>query len=251
MKTPQAFRSQNKGGCLIQILITLGVVVLIGLCFLGGGFFWGYKKAVSFTSEESLPPLPTYTQAKLETQYTELKPRLDKFYKELEEGPDKKKVTSVPEKDSGIVEKPSSQTRNQERHSSSLSLSATDLNALFFHWKKKKSFDISATFHIEGHILSIDSGFPLNGIVGFKDRYFRGTLSLKESPDNYPLPLILHSVRTGGKTLPDMFLNFFKKPDAALAFIDQFDLSSAVSQVKSIQIYNNTLEIELYGSQQN
>jgi len=241
MKYPLAFRSKNKGGCLTQILIAFGIIVLIGMIVVGGTVFFSYRKAVSFTSEEPPPPLPTYSQAKLEEQYTALKPRLNQFYKELEEKPELNQET--PE------EGKSSLNNENQLHSSTLSLTAPDLNALFYNWKKKNSYDVSATFHIGGNALNIDSSFPLDGILGFKDRYFRGNISLVESTNNYPLPLILDSVQMGGKRLPDMVINLFKEPDTARSFIEQFGLSSSVSQVKSIQIHSNTIEVELYGNQ--
>jgi hypothetical protein len=211
------------------------------MILIGGGVFFGYRKAVSFTTEEPPPPLPTYSQEKLEEQYTALKPRLSQFYKELEESPAANPEVSETRKTTSI-------TNEVEQHSATLNLTAPDLNALFYHWKKNNSYDVSATFHIGGNVLSIDSSFPLDGILGFKDRYFRGNISLIESPSVYPLPLILDSVQMGGKKLPDMIIDLFKEPDAAQAFIEQFGLSSSISQVKSMQIHGNTLEVELYGS---
>ncbi len=247
MKSPLAFRSQNKGGCLTQILIALGIIVLVGMLIIGGIVFFSYRKAVSFTTTEPPPPVPTYSQEKLEQHYTSLKPRLHQFYKELEASPVANQETSATNQESPEDGK-SSVNHGKERHSAALILTAADLNALFYHWKKNNSYDVSATFQIEGNALNIDSSFPLDGILGFKDRYFRGNISLIESPSTYPLPLILNSVQMGGKRLPDMVINLFKEPDTAQAFIEQFGLSSAVSQVKSMQVHNNVLEVELYGS---
>ena len=247
MKSQQTFRSQTKGGCLTQILVALGIFVLICMLIVGGGLFFGYRKAVSFTTAEPPSPVPTYSQEKLEEHYTNaLKPRLSQFYKELEASPETKQAAS----EVGRSEVAKSSAKNQtQQHSSSLVLTAPDLNALFYHWKKDNSYDVSATFQIQGNVLSIDSSFPLDGILGFKDRYFRGNISLIESPSTYPLPLILNSVQMEGKKLPNMIIDLFKKPDAAQSFIEQFGLSSAVSQVKSMQIHGNTLEVELYGNQ--
>jgi len=123
-----------------------------------------------------------------------------------------------------------------EKEGGTLALTADDLNAAIACNPDLEILKGKAWIKIEDDQLVVDGSFPLTAIIGFRDRYFNGTLSLHVHKDAGDLEIYFTDIDIEGHTLPQEFIDMFSGQNMAKDLKDSPELDAFLDKMESIEI---------------
>lgn len=202
---------------------------MVGPLIGGGVVYYAYRQGINYTTDLT-PPAAEFTAKEANAQYEALKPR----------------ITQLIDEQANIAETGDSQGK---ANPPPIRLTAADLNALAFKYLKDLPKNSYVSFAILEDRLNLHTSVPLKGVPLLNDRYFVGTIELREPPAGYPLPLYLHSITADRKPLPSTLISRFQDPEQARKLLQSNGLRDEISFVRSIRIKSVELVVELNSKQ--
>jgi hypothetical protein len=202
-------------GCLILIVlaVVLGAVA-------GGGFYFMYRKARSFTSDA--PDKIQVYEGSEEAQQA-LQKRLNNFLEAL-----------------------------QRNESTILELSEEDINlgiAKNPQWKELRG---RCYIHLNNNLLSTQASIPLDQVPGFSGRYLNGVISLDLSIENGIVSLLPKNIEVNGKSVSEQFMTSIG-PGFQQSFHQKLQedpkIAQVLSKIKHLGIEKNKLIIQTTGTE--
>lgn len=222
---PQPPARRGGLGCAAIGCIVLFVVGLLGAGLVGGFAYWGFNQVRGLADDH---PEPVPIMEATDAQAAELAARLKAF--------------------AGAMERKTRAT---------LTLSADDLNLLVARDPRYRAARGRAFFAIRQDALHSRVSIPLDGIPGFKGRWFNGAAGLDVRFVDGELTLKPVSLEYRGKQVSQATLRAFSTPEITQQLNDSLreqmrkdpKFEQTARQIESIDIKDNKLVIVTDGGQ--